>query len=145
MFYPVMLTTFVDLIKGLIKDGHPDLALNALHKYNAVMPDLNTGLEVADRKIEFAQLAYQLNDEADASKFFKSVDDYITDQLDYNYTLLQSNSANLSPRDVQYGASFLYRMAGIAEQYHQTALNAKYSAQLKDYENKFASILQPRQ
>ena len=142
MFYPVLTSTFLDLTEGLIKDNHLDLASKALDKYNEVMPDMTNSLEIADRKIAFGQVAYKLNKIDAANKFLTSVDDYITDQLDYNYSLLQSNSISLSTRDIQFGASFLYRISTITENNHQTALNKKYSAQLKDYETKFASILQ---
>ncbi|MDB5132996.1 MAG: multidrug transporter [Mucilaginibacter sp.] len=141
MFYPVMITTFLDLAQGLIKDGHPDLALKALHKYDAEMPDINPGLEVVDRKIFMAQTAYLLHDSVLANKFITSVDSYITDQLDYNYYLLQNSSGNLNVRDVQYGASFLNGMIAMTTENHQTALNNKLKAQLKDYETKFSAIL----
>lgn len=145
MFYPVMVTTFLDLADGLIKDGHPDLALKALHKFDDVMPDINPGLEVADRKIFMAQTTYSLHDNVLANKFIKSVDDYIVDQLDYNYHLLKDNSGNLDLRNVQYGVSFINAMVGITNDNHQTALSAKLSAQLKDYTNKFAPVLQRQQ
>src|SRR6202012_2220602 len=122
MFYPVMLTTFFDLTQGLIKDGHPDLALKVLHKYDEVMPDLNPGLEVANRKIFMAQTAYDLHDVVLGNKFITSVDNYVTDQLDYNYYLLKDNSGSLSLRDVQYGISFINAMVGITSESHQTAL-----------------------
>jgi len=141
MFYPVMVTTFLDLAQGLIKDGHPDLALKTLHKYDEVMPDINPGLEVADRKIFMAQTAYTLHDMVLGNKFVNSVDDFLTDQLDYNYHLLQDNSMNLDVRTVQYGISFLNGLAGVTGENHQTALNNKLKAQLKDYETKFASIM----
>jgi hypothetical protein len=141
MFYPVMITTFLDLAQGLIKDGHPDLALKALHKYDDEMPDINPGLEVVDRKIFMAQTAYVLHDSVLANKFITSVDNYITDQLDYNYYLLQNSSGNLNVRDIQYGASFLNGMIAMTTENHQTALNNKLKAQLKDYETKFSSIL----
>jgi len=145
MFYPVMVTTFLDLADGLIKDNHPDLALKALHKFDEVMPDINPGLEVADRKIFMAQTAYSLHDVVLGNKFLTSVDDYLVDQLDYNYNLLKDNSGNLSLRDVQYGVSFINAMVGITSENHQTALNAKFNAQLKDYTNKFAPVLQRQQ
>jgi len=141
MFYPVMVTTFLDLAQGLIKDGHPDLALKALHKYDQVMPDINPGLEVADRKIFMAQTAYTLHDMVLGNKFVNSVDDFLTDQLDYNYHLLQDNSSSLDTRTVQYGISFLNGLVGVTGENHQTALNNKLKAQLKDYEAKFASIM----
>jgi len=145
MFYPVMLTTFLDLAQGLIKDGHPDLALKALHKYDEEMPDLNTGLEVADRKIFLAQTAYQLHDSVLANKFITSVDNYLTDQLDYNSYLLQNSSGDLNMRDVQYGLSFLHGMESMTAENHQTALDNKLKAQIKNYESKFGSLLQRQQ
>ncbi|MDB4903082.1 MAG: multidrug transporter [Mucilaginibacter sp.] len=145
MFFPVLVTTFLDLANGLIKDGHPELALKVLHKYDEVMPDMNPGLEVADRKIFMAQTAYELHDIILGNKFINSVDGYITDQLDYNYYLLQNNSGDLNARDVQYGISFLNGITGMTGENHQTALNNKLKAQLKDYETKFAAILQRQQ
>jgi hypothetical protein len=145
MFFPVLVTTFLDLANGLIKDGHPELALKVLHKYDEVMPDMNPGLEVVDRKIFMAQTAYELHDIILGNKFISSVDSYITDQLDYNYYLLQNNSGDLNARDVQYGISFLNGITGMTGENHQTALNNKLKAQLKDYETKFAAILQRQQ
>ena len=142
MFYPVLITTFFDCAQGLIKDGHPDLALKILHKYDQVMPDFNPGLEVVDRKIFLSQTAYQLHDIVLGNKFVNSAVSYITDQLDYNYSLLQNNSGELSSRDVQYNISFINALVGITEENHLTALNNSLKAQLKGYESKFASILQ---
>ncbi len=141
MFYPVMVTTFLDLTTGLMKDGHKDLAIKALHKFDQVLPDINTGLDVADRKIFLAQSAYELQDVLLGDKFINSVDNYIVDQLDYNYYLMQNNAADLSVRDVQYGVSFINGMASMTAETHRTALNKKLSAQLKDYESKFSSLL----
>ncbi|HWZ02039.1 MAG TPA: hypothetical protein VNX40_00440, partial [Mucilaginibacter sp.] len=145
MFYPVMVTTFLDLAQGLIKDGHPDLALKVLHKYDEVLPDINPGLDVADRKIFLAQTAYTLHDIVLGDKFVKSVDDYLTDQLDYNYALLQDKSGDMSMRDVQYGVSFINGLAGVTADNHRMELNKKLQDQLKDYETKFAGVLQRQQ
>jgi len=145
MFYPVMVTTFLDLATGLIKDGHPDLALKTLHKFDDEMPDINPGIEVADRKIFLAKTAYDLKDIALGNKFVTQIDDYLTDQLDFNYGLLQANSSNLNTRDVQYGISFLNGLAGITDDNKQTALSTKLKSQVKDYEIKFAAILQRQQ
>ncbi len=142
MFYPVMLSTFYDLAAGLIKDGHPDMALKVLHKCDQEMPDINPGLEVVDRKIFMAKTAYQLHDIILGNKFLNSVDDYLTDQLDYNYGLMQSNAGDVNQQIVQYGISFLNGMADVTAVNHQTAFNNKLKAQIKDYETKFASILQ---
>jgi hypothetical protein len=145
MFYPVLVTKFYELAQGLIKDGHKDLARKALDKFEAVMPDINPGLEVANSKMLMAQVAYQLDKTALANKLINSVDGYLTDQLDYNYTQVQSNGANISMRDIQYGVQFIHGMAIITGDNHQTALSTKLNAQLKDYESKFASLLQRQQ
>jgi len=145
MFYPVMVTTFLDLADGLIKDGHPDLALKALHKFDEVMPDIIPGLDVANRKIFMAQTAYSLNDNVLANKLIKNVDDYLKDQLDYNYNLMKDNNSNLDPRTVQYGVQFINAMVNFTADGHQTALSAKLSAELKDYTTKFAPLLQRQQ
>jgi hypothetical protein len=145
MFYPVMITTFLDLAQGLIKDGHPDLALKTLHKFDDEMPDINPGIEVADRKIFLAKTAYDLKDIALGNKFVNQIDDYLTDQLDFNYGLLQANSGNLNTRDVQYGISFLNGLSGITDDNKQAALSTKLKSQVKDYEVKFAAILQRQQ
>jgi len=106
------------------------------------MPDINPGLEVADRKIIMGQTAYELSDMALGNKFFNSVDSYLTDQLDYNYEQMQSNSSGFNSRDVQYAISFINGMVGVTGDNHQTALNTKLKAQLTDYEAKFSAILQ---
>jgi hypothetical protein len=92
-----------------------------------------------------AQTAYDLGDKTLGDKFATSVDNYITDQLDYNYYLLQNNSGDFSARDVQYGISFINGLQGITGENTRTAINNKLKAQLKDYENKFAAVLQRQQ
>jgi hypothetical protein len=145
MFYPVMLSTFLDLAQGLIKDGHPDLALKTLQKCDQELPDLSPGLEVADRKIFIAKTAFELHDVVLGDKFLTSVDNYVTDQLDYNYYLMQNNSGDFNAQTVQYGVSFISGMAEIAAGNNQIALNKKLQSQAKDYEAKFASVLQRQQ
>jgi hypothetical protein len=142
MFYPVMVTTFYDLIDGLIKDGHKDLAKNALQKYDEELPDLYTGLDVVDRKMFLAKTAYNLGNIVLGDKFIKGIDDYLTDQLDYSYRLLQDNSSELSPRDVQYEVSFINGMQGIAADNHRAELSKMLQDQLKDYESKLGPVLQ---
>jgi len=145
MFYPVMLSTFLDLAQGLIKDGHPDLALKTLQKCDQVLPDLSPGLEVADRKIFIAKTAFELHDIPLGNKFLTSVDNYVTDQLDYNYYLMQNNSGDFNAQTVQYCVSFISGMAEIADGNHQTALSKQLQSQAKDYEAKFASVLARQQ
>jgi hypothetical protein len=141
MFYPQMLGVFDDLTLGLIKDGHSDLAIKALHKFDAEMPDINPNLYAAQRKISIADTSYKLNELALGNKLVNNVDDYLTDQLDYSYYLLQNNSGQLNPRDVQISLSFLNSMAGITKDSHESKLSDKLVAQVNDYESKFGTIL----
>jgi hypothetical protein len=141
MFYPVMISTFLDLAQNLIKQGHPDLALKVMHKYDDVMPDLNIDIRIADSKFFLAQTAYQLHDLVLGSKLATSIDNYLTDQLDYDYYMLQSNSGTLNPRDIAFSTQLINAMADLAKDNHQTALASKLQAQAKDYESKFASVI----
>jgi hypothetical protein len=142
MFYPVMVTTFYDLIDGLMKDNHPDLAKKALEKYDAELPDLFTGLDVVDRKVYLAKIAYQLNNVVLGDKIVKGIDDYLTDQLDYDIHLATDNSSELNTRDVQYSVSFINALQGICADNHRTDMAKKLGDQLKEYENKLGGQLQ---
>ena len=141
MFYPVLLTTFLDLTQSLLQEGHNDLALKLLHKYDAVLPDINTYIDVAGRKMFLAQAAYQLNDAALGNKWVNNIDTYLVDQLDYNYHLLQDDANSVNRRDVQIALQVINGMADFTRTSHQTALNQKLEAQLKDYGTKFAPVL----
>ena len=100
-FYDVVETTFLNLAQGLIKDGQPKLALNALHKFDAEMPDINPDIDTASKKYLLAETAYKLHDAGLGKRYIESVDNYITDQLDYNYTLLDKQDPGLDIRTVQ--------------------------------------------
>jgi hypothetical protein len=141
-FYLTMEFTFNDLTKGLMKDGRRDLALKAIHKFDEQMPDINPDIDTAAHKFFLAQTAYKLDDLKLGNKYVKSVDDFITDQLDYNYTLLQ-NKQDIDQRTVQIGVQLLNGMTDTTRDNHQTELSNQLQAQLKDYENKFA-VLQGR-
>jgi hypothetical protein len=125
MFFPQLVNSFADLAVGLMKDGHPDLALNAIHKYDSVAPDINPNYSAAQGKVSIADTSFKLNEIALGNKLINSVDGYITDKLNYNYYLLQNNTAQLSSRDVQIGLSFLNGMAEVAKNGNQTELNSK--------------------
>jgi hypothetical protein len=141
MFYPVMTTTFTDLIQNLMKEGHNDLALKVLHKYDQEMPDINPYIDIAGRKIFLIQMAFQLNDVVLGTKMANHLDEYVTDQLDYNYHLLTSNDNTLSTRDVQIGLQILNGMTDFVKENNQPALFKKFDGQLKDYVKKFAPLL----
>lgn len=139
-FYLNLELTFNDLAQGLIKDGHRDLALKAVHKFDEQMPDINPDIDTAAHKFFLAQTAYQLDDVKLGNKYVRSVDRFITDQLDYNYRLLQNNNQSLDQRTVQLGVQLLNDMADTTKNSGQAQLSTQLQAQLKDYENKFAAV-----
>jgi len=140
-FYPNMVMTFNELAHGLINDGHRDLALNAIHKFDREMPDINPDIDTAVQKFFLAQTAYKLDDLKLGNKYVKSIDDYITDQLDYNYNLVKNNNNEaVDPRTVQLGMQILNGMADTTKSSRQDELSRQLQAQLKDYEGKFAVL-----
>ena len=141
VFYPQAVASFDDLTIGLMKDGHSDLALKALHKFDAVLPDINPNLSAAQSKISLADTSYKLNDRKLGDKLIGSVDSYLTDQLDYNYYQLQNNPNEVDARNVQFSLSFINGMAGITRDNNQKELSGKLIAQVADYESKFSSIM----
>ncbi|GAA3986313.1 glycosyltransferase family 117 protein [Mucilaginibacter dorajii] len=145
MFYPVMVTTFSDLIQNLMKEGHNDLALKALHKYDQEMPDINPYIDIAGRKMFLAQMAFQLNDVVLGTRMMTNIDNYAVDQLDYNYHLLSSNGSGLDMRNVQISLQVLNGMADFAKDNNQTGLFKKFDGQLKDYVKKFQPVLGSQQ
>ena len=106
------------------------------------MPDINPDIDSAAFKFSLAQTAYKLDDIKLANKYVKGVDNFITDQLDYNYTLIQNNKDAIDLRTVQYGVQLLNGMADTTRNNHQLAISNQIQAQLKDYENKFAALEQ---
>jgi len=73
-----------------------------------------------------------------ANKLSNQVDDYVNNLLTYNYALLQRNEISLdNNRDVQYSIQILSGLVGFTKDFKQTALNTKFSAQLKGFETKF--------
>lgn len=141
MFYPVILSTITDLLQNLRQEGHNDLALKVLHKYDAVMPDIYPFIDIARSKYYLVANAYDLKDTGYALRYTNSIDTYLTDQLDYNYHLLQSASEMVDGRTVQLGLSLLNGLAELAKENHQPAIATKLEGQLKDYESKFTPLL----
>jgi hypothetical protein len=150
MFYPVMMTTFLDLAQDLVQQNKLDSARKVLNKYNEEMPDINPFIDVIARKFYLAQACYTIYGKdnykyQDMGKlgrtFVTNIDDYLTDQLNYYYYLEQNNGAGLSVRDVSIGIQLLAGMQDFAKAAHQNDLSNKLSAQFKDYQTKFAPIL----
>ncbi|GAB2705102.1 DUF2723 domain-containing protein [Mucilaginibacter koreensis] len=144
MFYPIILRQFITLAENLQKEGHPDLAKNIIRKYDTVMPDLMPYSEVAGRKYYLIDNAFKLGETALAVKWTNHLDDYLKNLLDYQYTNMQ-NGNSVNQRDIQLSLSVINALIGTTQQAKQTALSNKLSAQMKDYEGKFASVMSSRQ
>ena len=145
MSYPNLLTNFLDLTQSLIAVNRPDLALKTLQKCDQELPDLNPFIDVNFSKLYLAESAYKLKNIVLGNKFANNIDDYLTDQLDYNYYLLQNNSDQVNLRDVTLGVRILGTLAYFVKDAHQEALTNKLNAQYKDYAAKFASVLNAQQ
>jgi len=147
MFYPVMLTTFLDLTQDLIQHNKLDSARKVLQKYDTELPHLNPYIDVAARKYYLAQAAYGIKDYVVADHIVKDVDSYLADQLDfYYYEYKEKNSTDdYSMRDLNIGIQLIGGLAEFAKTAHETKLAAKLEAQFKDYQNKFAPLLSRQQ
>jgi prenyltransferase beta subunit len=139
MFYPLVTRLYSSLADNLMKEGHLDQAKGVLKKYDDVMPGIIPSTEVAVRKYYMTESAYRLGDIALANKLANQVDDYVTNLLDYNYALLQRSETELDNRDIQYSMSILSGLASFTKDFKQISLNAKFNAQLKNYEGKFGA------
>jgi hypothetical protein len=140
MFYPLITRLYSNLSDNLMREGHPDMAKNLLKKYDDVMPGIVPSTEVAVRKYYMIESAYRMGDVSLANKLSNQIDDYITNLLNYNYALLKSSETSVDNRDIQYSMSILSGLVGFTKDFKQTALNTRFSAQLKDYESKFGAV-----
>jgi len=122
-------------------EGHHDLAVKVLQKYDKEMPDIFPFTGVEQSKIRVIDTAYNLHEHGLANKYVSSMDDHITDQLAYNYNLMQSSPGDVNADNVQFDLSVLNTIAQLTKQNQQLALNSKLEAQLNDYANKFSAII----
>jgi hypothetical protein len=141
MFYPVMLTTFLDLTQSLIEEGENEKALKLLHKYDEVLPELNPYIDVAGRKLFLAQAAYHLGDTKLGNKIAGNINAYLLDELDYNAYLIKNNKDGVNVRDIRIGLQILNGLAEYTKTANQTELNNKFDAELKGYVSTFSSVL----
>ena len=142
LFYPFIVTTFMNLSQNLAAEGHPDMALEALHRYDQVMPDIYPYVDVAVRKFYLADTALHLQDFKLANKMMTSIDTYVKEQLDFNYHRLQTDADTVNLRDVQLSLSLLEEMNKLGSQQPQLAVNNRVKQHLSDYRQKFSTIMQ---
>ncbi|MBK0378107.1 DUF2723 domain-containing protein [Mucilaginibacter segetis] len=145
LYYPLVTGLFTTLADNLINEGYVDLAKKALKKYEQEIPDRVQSSDIAIKKYYMARSAYAVNDIAMATKLINLVDDYVIDQLRYNYQLYQNDSHSVNTRDVQIELSILNSMVSLTTNYKQTDLAKKLEAQLQDYGTKFGGLPQPRE
>ena len=143
MFYPVITSTVLNLAQNLSLAGEKDKALKILHKYDQEMPDIYPYIDIARNKYYLVVNAYNLNDVVLANKYANSIDAYVTDQLEYNNSLLADHSDSVDPHTVQIGLYILKQLSDLARDNHQTAIADKLQNHFKDYETKFASLMGP--
>jgi len=142
MFYPVMMSTFLDLAQSLMREGKNDMALKVMHKYDEVMPDLNLDMRTASSKYFLAQTVYQLHDNVLGAKMVTSIDNYLKDMMDYYSAQIQAGNTNIiSPRDVSFGMQLINGMVELTKTAHQDALTAQMQGQFKNYQAKLGGYL----
>jgi hypothetical protein len=142
LFYPVIASTYLELTQSLMAEGHNDLALKALQKYDQEMPDLYPYPGFAQSKYWLIDTAYRLHAKGTANKYVNDADNYLTDQLNYNYNLLKNSPEDVNTQNVQFEVSVLSGIAGLAKQNEEAALGGKLQAQVDDYTKKFQGIVQ---
>jgi len=145
LFYTLITNTFTELADGLMAEGHNDMALKAIQKYDNEMPDIYPYVGIAQSKFRVIDTAYRLHANSVANKYVSSMEDYIVDQLNYDYNLLQASPGDVNTSNVQFEISVLNAMTQITKENQELVLNTKLQAQLSDYENKFAGALGKQQ
>ena len=138
--YPLLVTAFADVTRGLLHDHQPELALNALHRYEQVLPEITPNLRVAESKVFLADSAYKLKYAALGNKLVNGLHTYVTEQLNYYHNQLQNNGP-VNAQEVQNNLYVLNSLASVTKANQQARLGAQLESQLLDYENKFASLM----
>ncbi|TSD63279.1 DUF2723 domain-containing protein [Inquilinus sp. KBS0705] len=142
LFNPLIARLFGTLADNLVKEGHKDLAKNALKKYAEVVPSQIVAPEIAVRKYYMVETAFKMGETALALQLANQVDDYVIDVLKFNYTQYQKDTNAVDARDVQLSLSILNGMMNTTRANNQPALGSKFEAQLKDYSAKFGGLAQ---
>lgn len=129
MFYPLIQKQFLLLADHLVKDGKPELARNALKRYDEVQPNLVPYSDVVLRKCFMLEYAYKLGLTQLGNKWVNEMDDYATNLIDYTITA----SGDINSRDMQICMSVLNSLETLTKDFHQDALHKKIEDQYKGY------------
>jgi hypothetical protein len=136
MFYPLITRLYLNLVDNLQKEGHTDLAKNALRKYMEVMPNLTPTSDAIIRKFYLCEAAYKVNEKGVADKLISQVHKYVINTLNYNYTLYQDGKTDIKNSDIQLSMSLLNGMLPLSQKNNPT-LYKQVTQDLKNYEQKF--------
>lgn len=140
LFYRVMTTTFSTLADNLLKVGKPDLAKKVIQKYYANMPEQVMTTDLAYTKSFIAESAFHTGDNAIGASVVNKVDDFLTDQLNYEQNVLRKSPDEVNSRNVQFCLQILNNLVIVTKTYNQMPLHNRLDAQLKDYMTKFGSL-----
>jgi hypothetical protein len=136
MFYPLITRLHLNLMDNLVKEGHQDLAKNVVKRYIDVMPELIPSSETAIRKYYMAESSYRIGEKASADKLVKQLDNYITNTLNYNLTLVNEGKTDVQNNDIQLAMSLLNGLKALTADYNKS-LSGPLTTRIKNYEQKF--------
>jgi hypothetical protein len=139
MFYSVTTTAFTLLAQDLIKSDRPDLAANAIRKYDKEMPEIFTDMRGANSRLTITKLAYQLNETAIGTKMAEGIDSYVTDQLDYYSGQMRNGSVN--GYNIVTGIQILKDLAELSKTSDQAGFHKKLIAKTAGYQTRFAKVI----
>ncbi|MEO7211428.1 DUF2723 domain-containing protein [Mucilaginibacter sp.] len=145
LFEPVITRMFSRLSDALVTEGHVDLAKNTLKKYRDNMPEKITSPELALPQFDIAKSFFKAGETELATKTVKTIDDYVINELSFNYKVYQQDESQIDRRSVQIGLYLLNNMQILSENFNQKAWADKTAAQLKDYSTKFAALINQSQ
>ena len=136
MFHPLITRLYLNMMDNLVKEGHPDLARNAVKKYMEVMPDITPSSESAIRKYYMAESSYRIGEKGAADKLLGQLNKFVTNTLDYNLVMVNDGKTDVKNNDIQLSMSLLNGLTALTADYNKP-LNAQLTAKLKKYEQQF--------
>jgi len=138
--FPLITRSYLSLIDNLRKEGHADLAKNALEKYREVTPDIIPAPEIAWRQFYMAKLSYELGQTELADKEINKIADYINNSLVYNYLQFKDGKP-ADNNQIRFSLSLLNQIVSFTKTYNP-ALSEKWKAPLDHYIKDFGATLQ---
>jgi hypothetical protein len=141
LFYPTLNSQFLNLVQSLLKEHRPQLAASALRQYDAVLPDLYPYPEIISTKTSLAESAYQVNEIALGNQLIMSADNYLADQMRFQYFALAHHTQDLNPQLVQYSVMMMKKVVQLSSTAGQADLNNHLNQRLIIFEKQFSPLL----